>query len=227
MVTQARKRNQIASYDANKPTAAAYGAIQAAYDFFNAELFGGELPQCLITLTRKKGAYGYFSPTRFSLVGSENAVDEIALNPMHFAERETAETLSTLVHEMVHLWQQHFGEPPRRCYHDRQWAAKMKSVGLWPSSTAAEGGKETGARVSHFIIEDGAYAAAYERWAAQVKTPLFQDVALLLASEKEAEKKAASKTKFTCPKCSANAWGKPDLHIVCGDCEVRMESEAT
>jgi len=216
---------KIASYDTKKPTTAAYGALQAAYDFFNSELFGGELPPCLITLQRHKGAYGYFSPNRFSLVeDKDQTTDEIAMNPMHFAERPAEETLSTLVHEMVHLWQQHFGEAPRRCYHDKQWGKKMKEIGLWPSSTGCEGGKETGARVSHYIIEDGRYQAAYAKWAKRHgSTPLFQDVGRLLKDGSEAEKKNASKTKFSCPKCEINAWGKPELHIVCGECSVRME----
>jgi transcription elongation factor Elf1 len=40
------------------------------------------------------------------------------------------------------------------------------------------------------------------------------------------KKKAASKTKYTCPDCGLNAWGKPEINLVCGDCETRMEAEA-
>jgi hypothetical protein len=43
--------------------------------------------------------------------------------------------LSTLVHEMVHVWQETYGNPSRRGYHNRQWAEKMREVGLQPSST--------------------------------------------------------------------------------------------
>jgi hypothetical protein len=44
-------------------------------------------------------------------------------------------------------------------------------------------------------------------------------------SKQIGREKAASKTKFTCPGCGANAWGKPDLNLVCGDCDERMEAE--
>lgn len=37
--------------------------------------------------------------------------------------------LSTLVQEMVHLWQHHFGKPGRRRYLNKQWADKMDSLG--------------------------------------------------------------------------------------------------
>jgi transcription elongation factor Elf1 len=40
----------------------------------------------------------------------------------------------------------------------------------------------------------------------------------------EAEGKERNlKTKFTCPSCGANAWGKPELHIDCRDCHLSME----
>ena len=58
-------------YDTNMKTTAAititeYQSFQEAYDFFNRELFGGTLPQVLVTLQRHAKTYGYFSPQRFS-----------------------------------------------------------------------------------------------------------------------------------------------------------------
>jgi transcription elongation factor Elf1 len=37
--------------------------------------------------------------------------------------------------------------------------------------------------------------------------------------------KAASKTKYTCPGCGLNAWAKPEVNLVCGDCGETMEPE--
>jgi len=39
-------------------TRAEYQAFQEAYDFFNAELFGGKLPNVLVTLQRHARAKG-------------------------------------------------------------------------------------------------------------------------------------------------------------------------
>ena len=139
-----------------------YRSFQHAYDFFNAELFGGTLPQVLVTLQRHAKAYGYFSPERFVGRVEKEAAHELALNPDHFARTDEL-ILSTLVHEMVHVWQQVHGKPPRRCYHDRQWAAKMKEVGLQPSDTGEPGGKETGQTVSHYIIKGGPFAQAFAK----------------------------------------------------------------
>ena len=75
--------------------------------------------------------------------------------------------LSTLVHEMAHVWQQTYGKPPRKGYHDRQWAAKMLEVGLQPSTTGEPGGKETGQSMSHYILPGGRYAEAFAKLAAR------------------------------------------------------------
>ena len=207
------------------PTQRTYSSLTAAYDFFNRELFGDELPPCLITVQRHKGAYGYFSGERFvSVADPEEVTDEIALNPAHFATRSPEEVLATLVHEMVHLWQHHFGKQARRSYHDRQWAAKMREVGLIPSDTGEPGGKETGQKMTHYIEQDGPFARACARLLAEQPAMLYHDRASEDAGARR--KKAASKTKYTCPTCELNAWAKPDVRLICGDCGELMQAEA-
>ena len=142
-------------------TPAQYRAFQEAYDFFNAELFPGSLHHVLVTLQRHAKAQGYFSPDRFTARTEKAAAHELAMNPDSFTGRTDEEILSTLAHEMAHVWQQSHGTPPRRSYHDQQWAAKMKEIGLRPSDTGQVGGKETGQSVSHYIIPGGAYAPKY------------------------------------------------------------------
>jgi hypothetical protein len=39
------------------------------------------------------------------------------------------------------------------------------------------------------------------------------------------KKKTASKTKYTCPACSVNAWAKPQTALICGDCQEVMEAD--
>lgn len=210
-----------ASYD-TKPTAE-YATFQRAFDHFNAALFGGALPDCLITLQRKRGARGYYWASQFTARAAAQATDEIALNPEAFAGRSDAEILSTLVHEMCHLWQQHHGKPSRGGYHNAEWAAKMCAVGLIPSDTGEPGGKPTGQRMTHFIQEGGAFARACAqllgsgqalRW--QASSPSARSTAGGAAA------KRASKTKYTCAACGQNAWAKPGAHLICGACEEAM-----
>jgi hypothetical protein len=210
------------------PTKRTYDDLNAAYDFFNARLFDGKLPRCLITMQRRSHSYGFFAGDRFGTRDGQEVADEIALNPTHLKERTTEQTLSTLVHEMVHLQQHHFGKPGRGAYHNKEWAAMMKVIGLHPSDTGKEGGREVGDRVSHYIIADGPFARACD---GLLKTgfdlayvEMWQEGQGGIEARKKAKAKAASKTKFSCPGCGLNAWAKPDAAIICGACQVALEA---
>ncbi len=139
-----------------KPTRETYDPLQQAYENLNRSLFEGELPNCLITLQRSKKSYGYFCGDRFGRADG-TLTDEIALNPTYFRDRPQEDVLATLAHEMVHLWQHHFGKPGRGRYHNKEWAEKMRSIGLQPTSTGKDGGAETGDVMDHIIVADGSF----------------------------------------------------------------------
>ncbi|KIU26967.1 hypothetical protein SR39_31100 [Methylobacterium radiotolerans] len=211
------------SYDTTDPTSRTYFGLTGAYVFFNERLFSARLPPCLITLQRKNRAYGYFAGDRFGARDGTEIIDEIALNPCFFAECSVEDTLSTLVHEMVHVQQKHFGTPPRRGYHNREWARMMRAVGLIPSTSGEPGGKEIGQRVSHYIEPGGRFAQACAELV-YLRGDAVPYVELGSELEREArERKAASKTKYTCPACGANAWAKPGIALDCGACKQPMD----
>lgn len=210
---------------AQLPTPKTYNSLQHAYDFFNKALFAGELPPCLVTLQRQAKAYGYFAGERFGSLDGREKHDEIAMNPAHFAERSTEEILSTLAHEMAHLWQHHFGKPSRAGYHNKEWASKMLAIGLVPSDTGAEGGKQVGQKISHYILPCGLFEKAYLDLEKAGFDPFYLDLWGDEAQRKTRKAKAASKTKFTCPECQMNAWAKASAKLICGECQVDMEGE--
>jgi predicted SprT family Zn-dependent metalloprotease len=208
-------------------TPAQYRAFQEAYDFFNERLFAAMLPDVMVTLQRHAKARGYFSPERFTGRVEKGAAHELAMNPDYFADRTDEQILSTLVHEMAHVWQQSHGTPPRRSYHDRHWAAKMKEIGLQPSTTGAPGGKETGQKVSHYVVPGGPFAMRYAELKARGFQLLWQSAVAEKGEKvaKTAKAKKASKTKFSCPDCGQNAWGKADAALICGACYQDGEKE--
>ena len=205
----------------NNPTSRNYEAMNQAFDFFNSCLFDGSLPNCLITLQRKSSTLGYFAGERFGSAEGRGVTDEIALNPSHFKNRTLEQTLSTLVHEMAHLWQYHHGKISRAGYHDKQWAEKMQEIGLIPSSTGLPGGKATGQKMSHYIEPD----CMFSIHCTNLLRSGFIVPYIELWDESKAKSKARSKTKFTCPECGANAWGKPELKIICADCDETMNGD--
>lgn len=216
-------------------TTTEYTNLDQAFDYFNAELFGGQLPLVLLTFQRHGQAYGYYAPERFKARHGDETTDEIALNPEMFHTPDL-EILQTLVHEMCHLWQYHFGKPSRAGYHNKQWGKKMIEVGLMPSDTGQPGGKTTGQHMSDYPIEGGRFEAAARRllesgftvhwmdaWHGNGKPAAGED-----ADGEDAaagEPKPKNKIKYTCPKCQANAWGKPALKLICGECMEPMESQ--
>src|SRR5690606_24429339 len=119
----------------------------------------------VITNTRRRRTLGYFKREAFADKLGFTA-HEISINPTHTAVHGDADALSTLVHEMAHLWREEFGPANRKGkkgapgYHDRVWADKMEAVGLMPSDTDQPGGKRTGFRVGHYVIEGGPFDLA-------------------------------------------------------------------
>jgi ribosomal protein S27E len=229
------------------PTNKNYGIWQLAYEYFNKGLFNNQLPGCLITFQRQRNTYGFHAGSRFQTCDGNSKVDEIALNPSHFATFGPCEALSTLVHEMAHQRRWLLGNACHPGYHDKVWARMMIEVGLVPTDTGEPGGKATGRRVTHFIRPDG----PFDRLCAEllgsgfvipyVETDLAQQLdptvnpddphaqesieLLKQKTEKLRKKKADSKTRYTCPGCDEpkHVWGKPGLHIICGECGARFE----
>jgi hypothetical protein len=126
---------------------------------------------------------------------------------------------------MCHLQQYHFGKPSRNAYHNKAWAAMMEAVGLIPSATGEAGGKRTGQKVSHSIQPGGPFDWACKALLAEGFTIPW--VALTSQDEEVRRKKAASKTKYACPSCALNVWGKPAIQVVCGACMEPMEADTT
>lgn len=205
---------------ATKPTLEQFKKYQAAYDYFNRALFGNKLEPCLLVFRegkKKKNAMvlGHFAPHRWSK--GETTCHEISLNP-EALHRGLEDAMGTLVHEMAHQWQQDHGTPPRAAYHDREWAAKMVEIGLIPSDTGEEGGKQTGQRMSHYIEKGGRFAQAFAQMPDAIKLPWTTGGAMLKPKGPK-EPKNRNKVKYTCGGCEANVWGKSGLKVMCGDCE--------
>lgn len=234
------------SYDENAkiilpPTLEAGAELQYAYSYFNDRLFGGELPNCLITYTRKSRVLGHFCPDRYQRVDGE-LWPELALNPTYMALREDRESLATLVHEQCHVWRHYSGPLNRKGkrgssngYHDIPWANQMEAVGLKPSSTAAPGGNRIGQRVSHYIIPGGHFdVACRELLDAGFKIHWRDKITFVKGADPndpdgangDGAAKKKDRVKFSCTNktCGLNAWAKPTARLKCGFCDVPMHS---
>lgn len=136
--------------------------MQVAFDHFNEHLFNNKLPQILFTTQRQHQVMGYFAPNRWASADGKKC-HEIAINPLYVGRATLIGLMQTLVHEMVHCWQECFGKISRKSYHNKQWANKMISIGLMPSSTGHPGGAITGQYMSDYPAPKGKFIQACEK----------------------------------------------------------------
>lgn len=199
-----------------------YGGIQFVFDFLNTKLLGGTLPEVFIVYSRRVHSGGHYSPKRYAGRDGKYNRDEISLNPDGFVGKPDKWIVSVLLHEMCHHWQEYFGKPPSRAYHDKQWSRKMEQLGLMPSNSGMVGGKRTGAQMSHYIIPGGAYERVFDElvrsgWRLNLESTIVAG----------ANQKKGNKTTYVCPICDASSWGKPNLGLICKPCLLNLLPELT
>lgn len=126
-----------------------------------------------------------------------------------------------------------------RGYHDRAWAEVMRRIGLVPSDTDLPRGKQTGPSVSHFIADGGPFDVACREllltgfkisWRDCVRKAdaADGDSAPRRGSDREGSKSASrsnTRTKFSCPACSLNAWARPSAQLACLACSTVLSPE--
>ncbi len=213
-----------------RPTQEQFKAYEAMYRHFNRILFGARLPPVILNFSRHSGTYGFFAPERWGRVRGrgKRVTHEISINPSHLALRDPRDTAATLLHEMCHLWQQDFGDPPRRGYHDREWAAKMREVGLIPIDPHTGQERNSAHALAHRIDPEGRFAQVFRKMPREYLLPWkCGEVSRVNGGRGRGGaggegSKSRNKVKYSCSGCGANAWGKPDLDLVCGRCSLRF-----
>jgi len=178
---------------------------------------------------------GHYSYQKWFHIDDQET-DELAINPTMFTRYPLLEICQTIVHEMVHGWQYHQGEPSERNYHNREWADKMISIGLMPSSTGAPGGKEVGQKMSDYPLKGGVFLNASEELInshvfaglfyeispemiaiIDQSKPMFEQIKdYVIDQNNKPSRPKKSKLKYSCS-CS-NVWGKAGLEISCKSC---------
>ncbi|MCI0460004.1 MAG: SprT-like domain-containing protein [Gemmataceae bacterium] len=83
-----------------------------------------EYSLCVDRLRRNR--LGHFRPGHngFGLRG------EVAINRLYLDQREFWQVLGTLLHEMLHAWQQEHGRPGKGNYHNKEFRDKAQAYGL-------------------------------------------------------------------------------------------------
>jgi predicted SprT family Zn-dependent metalloprotease len=207
----------VGNYD--DTTVELFSALQNAYNYFRTNLFNSHLAPVVLVLNRKARSMGYYRPYAWK-AHNDGVIPEININPS-ILYLPAIEVMQTLVHEMCHHFQYLFGRPGKRGYHNKQFSRIMFSVGLMCSSTGQPGGKITGRSIADYAIAGGLFDTVFMRMPEEFILPFKpyeQEVFLELETREENAAKDKNKIKYSCPICKINAWGKPDLKLICGVC---------
>jgi SprT-like family len=123
--TSAGPRRRRAAEKTNPEDEAMAERLRRAHESFNREKFGGVLGTPPIRVSRRmKSRLGHYTHREPSGEGGE-----IVISRRHIKRHGWAEAMDTLVHEMIHQWQDETGLPVD---HGRQFRAKARAVGISP-----------------------------------------------------------------------------------------------
>ena len=107
---------------------------------YNVRYFGGRLRQIPIRVSRRmRSRLGHYT------AGSGSGPSEIAISRHHVLRHGADEALHTLLHEMVHQWQDETGQPIN---HGRAFRHKAREVGITPAARRTVTTRRT-RRLSH------------------------------------------------------------------------------
>ena len=110
--------------------------LQTLFDELNARHFGGTLRALPIQVSRRlTRRLGHYAPAPRS-TGEAPGAAEIAISRRHIRRDGWEEAAQTLLHEMVHQWQDESGLP---LDHGPAFRRKAREVGVVPSARRAMG----------------------------------------------------------------------------------------
>lgn len=192
-------------------------ALEELYNYFNKELFNNSLPAVALTIQTqgRKNCYGWCSVGERWVCKEADIVNkwyEINLSA-EYMDRGIEPVSSTLIHEMVHLWNGINGIDdcnPKTQNHNKNFKSKAEEVGLVVEKMDRKG-----------------WAVTYlsEKLKELVKNSGVKDVfkaSRIIVEKTEREKKPVN--KYVCG-CGVVMKSTKELDIICGKCMERFEVE--
>ena len=179
----------------------------------------------------------YVRPNSLFDTDKKEIVQYLCFNP-NYLNRTLAETLSTMVHELCHVYETAYIHIPRGGYHTNAWCDLMRACGLEPvffnpsrtavSHTIVEGGLFE--QFANYFIEkygDNYFNITVHDWDddGDDPTPTNPDDPTATPTPlrpdnwgKRPKTYNRNKVKYTCCGCGAKVWGKPQLVMACCKC---------
>lgn len=167
----------------------------------------------------------------------------MGINP-DYLDRSPGDVLSTICHELCHIYENAYIHIPRSGYHDKQWESLMLECGLEPIY-----GNKSKTSVNHKIVPGGEFEKFVQEfeeengkdyfnivsYSAEVRERVRKELGIEEGeyenepkpdnADKPVKKYNRNKIKYVCPGCGMKLWGKPGLNVSCNDCMETLEEE--
>lgn len=206
------------------------GYLEKIYRELNADKFGGELEDCIITVQSTKGAYGHVTCGKvWKVEGKNGEAERYELNiGAGTLNRPIENVVSTMLHEMVHIYNlMHDIQDCSRgnTYHNKKFKDKAESVGLhidydkrigWSITSPTE-------ELIDYIIGKGWTEILINRNEGFSFTAPRGTGGHSAGTTPTDGKRPSSTRKYICPCCHNSVRATKDVRIICADCAEMMQ----
>ena len=199
--------------------------LEELFTSFNTKFYNGEMEKPVITISpdTTKGCYGWttswksWSDKEETNEENEDGFYEINICS-EYMNRTPKQITATLLHEMVHIWHLQNGikgTSRGSTYHNKKFKDTGESHGLIINHSEKNGWSvtelnEDAEKCVDYLNEKNAFEFGLHR------TKMYKG---------DKAKKKSSSRKYACPDCGMTVRATKEVNVLCGDCNVTMESE--
>ena len=226
-----------------------YSKIQTVIEEIDKAFFSGakkeKIPQLVFAINNKcrTCVVAYVQPDALYDKKTDTKLQYMGINP-DYLDRSIGEILSTVCHELCHVYEHAYIHIPRGGYHDKQWAELMADCGLEPIYN-----NSSKTSVHHKIIPGGVFEKFVEGFTEKYGGDYFNIVSYSAEvmrrtrkelgieddpdadtpkpdnADKPIKKYNRNKIKYVCRGCGLKVWGKAGLSVSCNECMETLDEE--
>ena len=201
------------------------GYLNKIFDLLNAEFFEGALSRPTITIQSTPKAYGHFSLRADTWISKVGATHEINIGAGTLA-RPIEEVAATLLHEMVHYWNDTNGVKDcsrNGTYHNKRFKAKAEECELNVECHPTYGWSLTSPsdKTLEFCLENDLTEIRLSRIDAFFLVPVGKGNGASVPTDNPAKKKTSTR-KYICPCCGMSIRATRDVNVACLDCDEQL-----
>lgn len=191
--------------------------LESAYSKLNEIYFENTLPKAIITIQSSTRAYGHFTIVEAWADKKKRMYHEINIGAEHL-NRPVAETIGTLIHEMVHFYCKENGiQDTSRgmTYHNKRFKAEAEKRGL-----IIQYNEKIGFSITSPSPELKSLCAK-QHWNGKLTINRLGEIGDNEPATERPKKKSSTR-KYICPTCGNSVRATKEVNIMCLDCSCEM-----